>query len=311
MSLSKALSFTLVLILSPMAFAEMSGILMVVKGEVTLVSKKTGEKLSAKVGKKVFEGDSLESGPTGRAKIVMADKNVINISPNSQLVIEKYVNDGSNKNVELNVLKGKVRASVEERYDGEKNKFNVKTPSAVAGVRGTDFITGYNPSTRISEVITFSGIVAVGQPGPKGAILNPVFVNKGQMTKASLGKAPEPPKELPIEELKSIEIDAGDFADLNSDISENPSEPSSESSEQPVADTNLESNREPAAIEDSSMIMESDLSPEQSSAIQLTTEPLPTATVSPTPITTTIDNQFINDAILTNQKSRTTIILER
>jgi hypothetical protein len=157
------------------------------------------------VGKKVVQGDIISAGKEGRAKIVMADKNVLNISPETQIKIEKYENDGKDKkNVELNVLYGKVRASVEQKYDGEKSKFNIKTPSAVAGVRGTDFLTGYNPATKAMSVITFAGSVAVGAAGPGGAIVNPVFVNPGQMTEAKAGGAPSKPQAMPKEEMQKL-----------------------------------------------------------------------------------------------------------
>lgn len=181
-----------------------SGVMMVVKGDIK-VTGKDGKTEAAKVGKKVAAGDTIVSGPDSRAKIVMADKNVINISPDSKITIEKYENDGKErKNVELNVVYGKLRASVEQKYDGEKSKFNVKTPSAVAGVRGTDFITGYNPSTRSAQIITFQGSVAVGSPGPGGSIQNPVFVQAGQMTTAGAGKPPEAPKAVPQDDLNKM-----------------------------------------------------------------------------------------------------------
>lgn len=182
---------------------KMEGVFMVVKGDIKVVSK-DGSQSGAKVGKKVSQGDTIVSGPDSRAKVVMTDKNVLNISPDSKIMIEKYENDGKdNKNVELNVLYGKVRASVEQKYDGEKSKFNVKTPSAVAGVRGTDFITGYSSQTKQTSITTFAGSVAVGQPGPGGTILNPVFVQKGQTTNASPSGV-EPPKPVPAEDLKQM-----------------------------------------------------------------------------------------------------------
>jgi hypothetical protein len=180
------------------------GVMMVVKGDIK-VTGTDGKTEAGKVGKKVSAGDTILAGADSRAKIVMADKNVINVSPDSKIVIEKYENDGKDKkNVELNVVYGKVRASVEQKYDGDKSKFNIKTPSAVAGVRGTDFLMGFNQGTKTAQVITFSGSVAVGQPGPGGTIKNPVFVQAGQMTSAGAGKAPESPKAVPKEELNKM-----------------------------------------------------------------------------------------------------------
>jgi len=198
------LGLALLCTLGSTALAEdaVHGIMMVVKGDVKVTSSATKVAEIAKVGKKVFPGDTISTGPDSRAKVVMSDKNVLNISPDSQIVIEKYTNNGQDKNVELKVEYGKIRASVEQKYDGEKSKFNVKTPSAVAGVRGTDFLTSYDRGSKKSEIITFTGTVAVGKPGPGGAILNPVFVQPGQMTTAAEGKGPEQPKTLPKEDVK-------------------------------------------------------------------------------------------------------------
>jgi len=181
---------------------EANGVIMVVKGDITVTSK-DGKTEPAKVGKKVVQGDTITAGKDSRAKIVMADKNVINVSPDSKIKIEKY-ESGANKDVELKVEYGKVRASVEQKYDGEKSKFNIKTPSAVAGVRGTDFMTGYNPQTKVSQVVTFSGSVAMGTPGPGGSIQNPVFVQPGQMSEAGAGQAPSAPKPVPKEEMNKL-----------------------------------------------------------------------------------------------------------
>ena len=209
----------------------MSGVMMVVKGDIKVTSK-DGKTDAGKVGRKVGSGDMITSGADSRAKIVMADKNVINVSPDSKIMIEKYENDGKDKkNVELNVLYGKVRASVEQKYDGEKSKFNIKTPSAVAGVRGTDFMAGFNPSTKVTQVITFSGTVAVGTLGPGGTIRNPVFVQPGQMAQIGMGQSATQPTSVPKEELgkANSETNAESNSNRAPDVASPGSEPSSPS----------------------------------------------------------------------------------
>lgn len=203
------LVFFITFLLTHAAVAQsVHGIFMVVKGEVMVISGQSADKTpqKAKMGSKVFPGDTIQAGKDSRAKIVMSDQNTLNISPETKFQIEKYENDpgSDSRNVTLKVMEGKLRASVEQKYDGEKNKFNVKTPSAVAGVRGTDFLTSFSSATKTSQIITFHGTVAVGQPGPKGEIMNPVYVKPGQMTSASAGKAPEAPKAMPKEELSKM-----------------------------------------------------------------------------------------------------------
>lgn len=188
------------------AETETYGTMMVVKGEVKVTSAKNGKVENAKVGFKVHAGDSVTSGADSRAKIIMSDKNVINVSPDSKVTITKYENSTAKgtRNVELKVDYGKVRASVEQIYDGDKSKFNIRTPTAVAGVRGTDFIAGFNPGTRATTVVTFSGVVAVGTPGPNGSIGNPVFVKPGQTTSVNEGAKPETPKAVPQDQMKNM-----------------------------------------------------------------------------------------------------------
>lgn len=189
---------------------EANGVMMVVKGDIKVTSGKDGKTEGAKVGRKVFAGDSIMAGPDSRAKVVMSDRNILNVSPDSKIVIEKYATDakGESKNVEIKVEYGKVRAQIEQKYDGDKSKFNIKTPTAVAGVRGTDFITGFNRQTRQTSVVTFSGMVAVGNMGPNGQIQNAVFVRPGQTTNVGAGATPEPPKAMPKEDLNQMNQDS-------------------------------------------------------------------------------------------------------
>ncbi|HMN67443.1 MAG TPA: FecR family protein [Bdellovibrionales bacterium] len=192
------------------AFAQnVHGVLRVVKGDVQIKSAKSGQNARARIGEKVFPKDVVITGKDARAKIVMVDNNEINVSPESQIEIQHYEFDpaAGKKEVLLNVIYGKVRSKVEQKYDGKTSKFQIKTPSAVAGVRGTDFMTGYNPSTRSSQVVTFEGRVEFGLPGPGGTIMNPVSVTPGNMASNSGSAAPAAPIPVPKEDLAKMDVD--------------------------------------------------------------------------------------------------------
>lgn len=273
------------------------GVFMVVKGTVTIESQ--GKSSPARVGAKVSQGDKIVSGVDARAKIVMSDKNVLNISPETSLVIEKYSNSPTDKNVELKVEQGKVRATVEQKYDGEKSRFNIKTPSAVAGVRGTDFITSYSPTNRITRVITFSGVVAVGQLGPRGAIVNPVFVRPGESTEAGPERMPEPPKAVPQDEVKSLDQQS------TAEVGPNPPQGTAPSEQ-----------RAPAS--NSGLIKADDIKPELGSAAQIVREPNSVGTAgqlvarptNPDLLPPSVRNPFLNDAVR-GGKVRLNLIIER
>ncbi|MBS1969163.1 MAG: FecR domain-containing protein [Bdellovibrionales bacterium] len=199
---------TVLSLVSVAAWAEpMYGVLMVVKGSVKVqnASKQTTD---AKVGSKVAEGDTVITAADSRAKIVMSDRNVINVNPDTQVQIAKYENDAASgkKNVEMNLLQGKVRNNVEQTYDGEKNKFLIKTPTAVAGVRGTQFLAGFDPKTKMTSIVTFKGAVTLASIGANGAMIGtPVVIKKGEMTQSAPDKTPEAPKAVPKEDMKKMD----------------------------------------------------------------------------------------------------------
>ncbi len=191
------------------------GKFVVVKGEVQIEVAKTGKIEKAKMNSEICSGDTVNSLKDSRAKIVMVDGNELNISPETKMIIEGYEfqPEKEKKKVLLNVLFGKVRANVKQKYDeqgsdgpkdGAANTFQVKTKSAVAGVRGTDFLTSYTAATGRSEVITFSGKVDVGQAGPNGQIINPVGVGPGQKTFVNPNQQAAPAINVPAGELKQM-----------------------------------------------------------------------------------------------------------
>ena len=185
------------------------GVLKVVKGDVQIKSAKTGQMVKARIGEKVYPKDIVITGKDARAKIVMVDNNEINVSPESQIEIQHYEFDpkAGKKEVLLNVIYGKVRAKVEQKYDGKSSKFQVKTPAALAGVRGTDFMTSYNREDHSSQVVTFRGAVKFGLPGPGGTILNSVSVTPGKSARSVAGAAPAPPSIMPKSELAKMDKD--------------------------------------------------------------------------------------------------------
>lgn len=189
------------------------GVIEVAKGDIKVENGKTKAVAAAPQGTKLCQGDTVIAGPQSRAKLKMDDGNELNISPDSRIMLEEYEFKPADnkKKVMLNVLYGKVRAATKEENmyndkaaDGQANTFQVKTKSAVAGVRGTDFLTSFDRRSSKSEVVTFRGKVDVGQPGPGGTMRNPVSVGAGQKTEALPGSPPAPPKAVPKGEMASL-----------------------------------------------------------------------------------------------------------
>jgi hypothetical protein len=70
--------------------------------------------------------------------------------------------DSGLSRVSLNLMRGKIRNMVNNSYkDNSQNYFRVKTPAAVAGVRGTDFVSAYDVETGDARVDTLLGAVNI------------------------------------------------------------------------------------------------------------------------------------------------------
>lgn len=186
---------------------ETYGLLMIVKGQVQ-VAKLRSQPVSAKVGGKVYPQDTIITGKDSRAKIVMSDRNIINVLPDTKLRIDQYINDMKEKNVRLSLIEGKVRTNVEQKYDNNENRFEIKTPSAVVGVRGTQFMTSYSRAKNVTGVTTFRGeVIFRGYDSISNKFTEAVAVNRGETSENHDGKQPGSPVKVSPSELKRIEGD--------------------------------------------------------------------------------------------------------
>ncbi len=115
---------------------------------------------------KVSEKDVLETDPQSKAKILFIDNNILVVAPGTQVSVSHHHHDKDAKSGStiLNLMYGKIRNKISHtnHYDDKQNTFQVRTKTAVAGVRGTDFVTSYDESQGDTvNVQTLSGLVAL------------------------------------------------------------------------------------------------------------------------------------------------------
>ncbi len=177
---------------------EAAGLFMSAKGDVKVT--RNGQADAAKVGMKFYIGDVVTTGTDSRAKITLKDRTNIFVSPNSTFTLDKF-ETGKVKNVELNLKEGKIRNEVNTKYEG-KNQFLIKTPTAVAGVRGTDFVTSFDVPTQVTEVVTLKGSVALDAFGA-----GKVTIDAGQTSSVKASQAPLPPQPVAPEKLNEVQKD--------------------------------------------------------------------------------------------------------
>jgi hypothetical protein len=90
----------------------------------------------------IMLGDQLQTAAKSEATILLVDGSELTLSDSSMVVIDRSMVGPTPVDSVVNLFKGKLRSVVNPR-GGNLPDFEVHTPNAVIGVRGTDFETEY------------------------------------------------------------------------------------------------------------------------------------------------------------------------
>lgn len=102
----------------------------------------------AKLKEDLHKGDIIQAKKESKAEITFLDDSVLRIAPDTRVEISEYfMGEGRVVGI-LNLVAGKIQSNVRKTFGmvfGLKNqsRFEVHTPTAVIGVRGTEFFTSF------------------------------------------------------------------------------------------------------------------------------------------------------------------------
>jgi hypothetical protein len=148
------LFFMLLTFLSNFAWAgNKAAVVKLIRGEAFV---HTGnQKTKLKVNDWIDSGTTIQTSAKSFLKIVFIDKSQMNIGASSEVKVEKFHSKDAGV---IDLVRGKIRSQVTKDYlqiDGKnKSKLFIKTPNAVMGIRGTDFLittTGKNTAAILFE----------------------------------------------------------------------------------------------------------------------------------------------------------------
>jgi len=138
-----ALAFptVLLLLMLPLAAAarEPAATLTRVQGHVFL--EEQGQRRMAVAGEPVAEGDTLLTGARARVEITFRDQSVVTLSEDTHFTIQAF--DQSAGQARFTMLRGAFRAVSGAIAARDNPVFEIQTPLAVIGIRGTDFWGGF------------------------------------------------------------------------------------------------------------------------------------------------------------------------
>lgn len=121
------------------ANAQEAGIVKVSKGQVNI--QRAGQAFPAVVGTKVLQGDVIVTGASGAIGITFTDNSLVSTGPNSVFSVDKYLFDATTHAGEFNgtLKKGTLAGISGKMVKAAPESMRIATPSAIMGVRGTEF----------------------------------------------------------------------------------------------------------------------------------------------------------------------------
>lgn len=188
-----------------------NGIINFMNGEVTIVNE--GKTVPANVGDSITQGMTVKTGAKAVVDIYFGGS-VIRILEKSSVVMKELVKDmASNRELsEFYVENGKLFSKVSRKL-AEGEKFSVTSPTAVAGVRGTEFLVEENAGK--SRISCIEGAVAVKEA--EKADTEYVMVEAGKEAELEKGK-PVSINDLKQQNLENIRKIKEDIKELQADI---------------------------------------------------------------------------------------------
>lgn len=140
--------FVLSALNTPAGAADVIGRFSVVEGRVDVLREGKLPAIAVKVSDSVFVKDIIRTKSDAKAEITFSDGNVLRISQRSRIDISEYVSEEKG-NRTIALPRGKAEAFLPARLTkqidpaSKTGRFEIHTPNAVAGVRGTCYTVSF------------------------------------------------------------------------------------------------------------------------------------------------------------------------
>lgn len=130
------------------------GLIELVQGEGYIIHQKSKTAFKAAKDVALFQGDTLITGQQGRIQARLDDKSTFALAEQSKLILTKvfYKSATNERNSEINLTDGRARFKVVKAAEG--SQYKVTTPTAVAGIRGSDFALMVVPANQQAAALS-------------------------------------------------------------------------------------------------------------------------------------------------------------
>lgn len=169
-----------------------------VEGDVSVQLKTDAAWAAGTNGMTIPEGASIKTGADGKASLTWGAGNVVKLYPLS-IVKATEVSGAERKSSVLSLEKGRAMSKVDKL--GADASFELRTPTAVAGVRGTGFDTEITPGTAMVTIAVVEGTVVMSVGDIE------VVLDEGFESSALPGEVPGAPMMIPPGKLGDLKTE--------------------------------------------------------------------------------------------------------
>ena len=160
-----------------------------VDGDRTVVVYTAGRPRMAQAGDKIQNWDVVQTSKLSAAKLRYPDHSLVVVGRDTKFEVLPNSNGTQYNQLDW----GQVRAQVEKTKgapQSERPRFTIRTKTATMGVRGTDFVAGFDAGTGQSSLHTIEGTVDIARSESQVMSWQGVPVSAGQQVNLGDGLAP-------------------------------------------------------------------------------------------------------------------------
>jgi len=179
------------------------GMVQQVLGDVVIMHGNVLKGYSAKRGIRLYKGDTIMTLESGRIRFKLNDGSILSLASETKLKLTKSVYNKKKKRRSsfFQMALGKARFLVVKVLNFKRSEFKVKTPTAVCGVRGSDFILeateGETIATALADTeLEYRGLAFLEEP--------PVILMDFESSTTRKGGRPSTPMKLPQDRLQDL-----------------------------------------------------------------------------------------------------------
>jgi len=149
--------------------------------------------------------DTIRTGEDSRVKMFFVDDSTISLGPITTLRIDEHLFKPaeSYRDSKFKLFLGKARVQV-RGFFSKDSKYEVHTPTAVAGVKGTRFTVWVKSPTMTTIGVT-QGQVSVRNVSP--AIVGEQILTRNLATDVPISKPPQTPKHMDKQQINNLQKD--------------------------------------------------------------------------------------------------------